>query len=338
MTIAAGHRTGRAKRRARRSATLLTIGLIAAAAVPAARSADEFPSRPVVLSVGFAPGGGTDLTARILARKLAEQLGQPVNVDNKAGAGGNIAAELAAKANPDGHFIHLAAVGPLTVAPHITKKLGYDPRRDFSPISMAVTFPNVLVVNVAQPFRTLADYLDYARAKPGAMTFGSSGIGGTGHLSGALMASAAKVDLAHVPYKGGGPAMADLLGDQVKSLFASAPSAVPQIKAGKIRALATTGSRQIESLPGVPTIGETYAGYDVSNWYAFVGPPGMSNEIVARWNREIVRALKDPQVLEQVREHGMDAVPSTPAELAARIDSEYKLWGRIVKEAGITAE
>ena len=174
-----------------------------------------FPSRPILLSVGFAPGGGTDITARLLAKKLAEQLGQPVNVDNKPGAGGNLAAELAARATPDGHFIHLPAVGPLTVAPHITKKLGYDPRRDFTPLSMAVAFPNVLVVNPAQPIRTLDEYAKLAGARPGAIAYGTSGIGGTGHLSGALFEFIAKIDLTHVPYKGGGPAMSDLLGNQV---------------------------------------------------------------------------------------------------------------------------
>ena len=297
-----------------------------------------FPSRPVLLSVGFAPGGGTDITARLLARKLAEQMGQPVNVDNKPGAGGNLAAELAARAAPDGHFIHLTAVGPLTVAPHITKKLGYDPRRDFTPLSMAVAFPNVLVVNPAQPIRTLDEYAKFARTQPGAIAYGTSGIGGTGHLSGALFEFIAKVDLTHVPYKGGGPAMSDLLGNQVQSLFASAPSAVSQIKAGKIRALAVTGAKRSEALPEVPSIAETYPGYDVSNWYAFVAPSKLPRELAERWNREIVRALNDPEVREKIREHGMDAAPSTQKELAERIEREYVLWQGIVKRAGITAD
>ena len=297
-----------------------------------------FPSRPILLSVGFAPGGGTDITARLLAKKLAEQLGQPVNVENKPGAGGNLAAELAARATPDGHFIHLTAVGPLTVAPHITKKLGYDPRRDFTPLSMAVAFPNVLVVNPAQPIRTLDEYAKLAGARPGAIAYGTSGIGGTGHLSGALFEFIAKIDLTHVPYKGGGPAMSDLLGNQVQSLFASAPSAVSQIKAGKIRALAVTGAKRSEALPEVPTIAETYPGYDVSNWYAFVAPPRLPRELAERWNREIGRALNDPEVRERIREHGMDAVPSTPKELAERIEREYVLWQGIVKRAGITAD
>ena len=324
-------------RRARRLTSLLAILACGLAPLPALAQA-AFPSRPIQLSVGFAPGGGTDITARLLARKLAEQLGQPVTVDNKPGAGGNLAAELAARAAPDGHFIHLTAVGPLTVAPHLTKKLGYDPRRDFTPLSMAVAFPNVLVVNPAQPYRTLDDYAKFARTQPGVIAYGTSGIGGTGHLSGALFEFIAKIDLTHVPYKGGGPAMSDLLGNQVQSLFASAPSAVSQIKAGKIRALAVTGAKRSEAMPEVPTIAETFPGYDVTNWYAFVAPPKLPRELAERWNREIVRALSDPEVREKIREHGMDAVPSTQTELAGRIEREYVLWQGIVKRAGITAD
>ena len=297
-----------------------------------------FPSKPITLSVGFAPGGGTDITARLLAKKLAEQLGQPVNVENKPGAGGNLAAELATRGSTDGHFIHLTSIGPLSVAPHITRRLGYDPRRDFAPLSMAVAFPNVLVVGATQPQRTLDDYVKFARTKAGAIAYGTSGIGSTGHLAGALFESVAKVDLTHVPYKGGGPAMTDLLGNQIPSVFASAPSAVPQIKAGKIRALAVTGTRRSDTLPDVPTISESFPGYEVSNWYAFVAPAGMARELVDRWNREIMAALSDAKTREQIREHGMDAVPSSPKELGEKISREYALWERVVKQAGITAE
>ncbi len=316
----------------------VVVTLAAVSFSPAVDAQGAFPSKPITLSVGFAPGGGTDITARILAKKLSEQLGQPVNVDNKPGAGGNLAAELATRSATDGHFIHLSAIGPLSVAPHLSKKLGFDPRRDFAPLSMAVAFPNVLVVGSAQPFRTLDDYIRFSRTKPGAMAYGTSGIGSTGHLSGALFESVAKVDLTHVPYKGGGPAMSDLLGNQVPSVFASAPSAVSQIKAGKIRALAVTGARRTEMLPDVPTIGETFPGYDVANWYAFVAPLRMPRELVERWNREIVKALNDPQVREQIREHGMDAIPSSPKELGEKIEREYVLWERVVKQAGITAD
>ena len=324
--------------RTARHAIAAIAGMAACGFCAPAFAQADFPSRPITLSVGFAPGGGTDITARILAKKLALQLGQAVNVDNKPGAGGNLAAELATRAATDGHFIHLSAIGPLAVAPHLSKKLGFDPRRDFAPLSLAVAFPNVLVVAVAQPFRTLDDYVKFSRTKPGALAYGSSGIGSTGHLSGALFETVAKTDLTHMPYKGGGPAMSDLLGNQVPSVFASAPSAVQQVKAGKIRALAVTGAKRSDLLPEVPTIGETYPGYDVANWYAFVAPLKMPRELVERWNREIVKALNDPVVREQIREHGMDAIPSTPKDLADKIEREYALWERVVRQAGITAD
>ena len=308
------------------------------AAPVAALAQGSFPNKPVTLSVGFAPGGGTDITARLLAKKLSEQIGQPVNVDNKPGAGGNIAAEQAVRANPDGYFIHLTNIGALTVSPHTTKKLGYDPRKDFVPLSMAVQFPNILVVGSTQPMRTLDDYVKAGRVKGASIAYGTSGISSTGHLSGALLESIAKTDLVHVPYKGGGPAMTDLLGHQVPSVFASAPTAVPQIKAGKIRALAVTGVRRSEALPDVPAIAESFPGYDVTNWYAFVAPPGMAREMAERWNREIVKALNDTTVRAQIKEHGMEAVPSTQKELQDKILREYVLWERIVKQAGITAE
>ena len=326
-------RTAPAPLRTRVARACIAVTLLSPAA---ALAQAPFPSKPITLSVGFAPGGGTDITARILAKKLAEQLGQPVNVDNKPGAGGNLAAELAARANADGHFIHLTNIGALTVSPHTTQKLGYDPRRDFAPLSMAVQFPNVLVVNAARPIRTLAEYLKAAGMKNGAIAYGTSGISSTGHLGGALLESIAKIDLTHVPYKGGGPAMADLLGNQVPSVFASAPTAVPQIKAGKIRALAVTSLKRTESLPDVPAISESFAGYDVTNWYAFVAPVAMSRELAERWNREIVKALSDPAIREQIKEHGMEPVPSTQKELADKILREYALWGKIVKQAGIT--
>ena len=318
-------------------ALIVRFAILAIALTPAAAFAQAgFPNKPITLSVGFAAGGGTDITARILAKKLAGQLGQPVNVDNKPGAGGNLAAELAARANPDGYFIHLTNIGSLTVSPHTTQRLGYDPRKDFAPLSLAVQFPNVLVVNPAQPIRNLADFVKEAASKGGAIAYGTSGIGGTGHLAGALLESIARIDLTHVPYKGGGPAMADLLGNQVPSVIASAPTAVPQIRAGKIRAIAVTSLKRTESLPDVPAISETFPGYDVTNWYAFVAPAAMSRELVERWNRELVKALSDPGIKEQIKEHGMDSVPSTSKELADKILREYALWGKIVKQAGIT--
>lgn len=307
------------------------------AAHAAAQSA--YPSRPISMVVGFAPGGGTDITARIIAKKLSEGVGQQVLVENRAGAGGNIATDLVARAAPDGYTMLLANVGSLTVAPHMIVNLPYDPRRDFAPITMAVSFANVLVVNPSLPAQTLAEYVQLANSKPETIGYGTSGIGGTGHLAGELLRMMARAKIVHVPYKGGGPAMTDLLGGQIPSGFASAPSAMPHIKTGKIRALATTGPKRSPFLPNVPTIAESgYPGYEATNWYAYVAPAKTPREIVERLNRELVKVLNAPEVREQLGQHGMEANPSTPDELAKHIERELAVWGKVVKEAGIKAQ
>ncbi|MSQ71771.1 MAG: tripartite tricarboxylate transporter substrate binding protein [Betaproteobacteria bacterium] len=310
-----------------------------ALAAPAAMAQLVYPSRQVTMVVGFAPGGGTDIAARIIARKLGVNLGQQVLVENRAGAGGNIAADQVARAVPDGHTILLANVGSLAVAPHLNSKLPYNPQRDLAPVSMAVVFANVLVVHPSVPASTLADYLKLANARPGTMTYGTSGVGGAGHLAGELLKQMAKADLVHVPYKGGGPAMSDLLGGQIPSVFASAPSAVPHVKAGKIRAIATTGATRSAFFPGVPTVAESgYPGYEASNWYAYVAPSRTPREVIERLNREFMRVLGAPEVREQLFTHGMEAQPSTSEALGKYIEQELAMWGRVVKDAGIQAE
>ncbi len=325
-----------AARVARRTSqlALAAAGLIFCAAV----QAQGFPSRPILMTVGFAPSGGTDTAARIIARKLSDNLGQQVVVENKAGAGGNIAADHIAKATPDGHSISLAAMGPLVVAPHLVNKLPYDPRRDIAPITMGVVFPNVLVVNAALPVNTLAEFVKYANSSAGGAGYGTSGIGGTGHLAGELFRSLAKANVVHVPYKGGGPAMADLLGGQIPAAFASAPSALPQIKAGKIRALGITSPKRSTLTPGIPAIAESFPGYDATNWYAFVAPGRTPKELIDRLNRELIRAMNAPEVREQLVTHGMEPQPTTPEELARIIEREYQTWGKVVREANIQAQ
>ena len=316
----------------------LLVAAIALAAAATAAAQGTYPSRPVTIVVGFAPGGGTDIGARIIAKQLSAGLGQNVLVENRPGAGGNIAADLVARALPDGHTIMLAGPGPLTVAPHLVAKLPYDPRRDFAPVTKAVNFPNVLVVHPSLPATTIAEYVALARAKPDTIGYGTSGIGSAGHLSGELFRQMAKAPIVHVPYKGGGPAMTDLLGGQVPSSFASAPTAIPHVKAGKLRALGTTGPKRSAFLPDVPSIAESYAGYDATNWYAFVVPAKTPKEIVERLNREIVKALNTAEVREQLLANGMEPEPSTPEELAKHIETELAQWGRVVKEAGIQAQ
>lgn len=314
---------------------VLWLGLLAAGAAAAQA---PFPGRPVSMLVGFAPGGGTDTASRIIAKKLAENLGQSVSVENRPGAGGNVATEMVARAVPDGSVILLASVGSLTVTPHLVAKMPYDPFKDLAPITMAVVFPNYLVVHPSLGVNTLAEFVKLAAAKPGTISYGSSGIGGAGHLAGELFRMMAKIDIVHVPYKGGGPAVTDLLGGQIGAVFATPASAGAQVKAGKIRGLAVTGAARSPSMPEVPTIAESgYPGYEATNWYAYVAPAKTPKDVIARWNLELVKVLNSPDIREQLHHHGFEPQPGSPEALTKYMEREYATWGRVVKEAKITA-
>jgi tripartite-type tricarboxylate transporter receptor subunit TctC len=289
--------------------------------------------------VGFAPGGGTDTVSRIIAKTLGEQLGQQVLTENKAGAGGNIATDMVAKSAPDGYTILLGNVGSLSVAPHLHPTLPYDPLRDLAPISMAVVFPNLIVIHPRVQAGTLQEFIKLAKDKPGTITYGSSGIGGAGHLAGELLKMMAKIDLVHVPFKGGGPAMQAMLGGQIDAYFATPVAAGVHVKAGKAKALATTGPKRDPFMPEVPTVAEVgYPGYQATNWYAYVAPAKTPRDIVARLNREIVKALHAPEVKDLLNKQGLEPAPGTPEELARFIRSEHDTWGRVVKQAGIKVE
>lgn len=318
---------------------IMLIAAIALAVAGSALAQGSYPTRPVTMVVGFAPGGGTDTVARIIAKNLSESLGQQVLVENRSGAGGNIATDYVAHAAPDGYTILLGSVGSLAVAPHVISSLPYDPLRDFAPITMAVVFANVLVVGPSVPAHTLADFVKLAQEKPGTVTFGSSGILGAGHLAGELLKMQANIDMIHVPYKGGGPAMQGMLGGQVMSIFATPVSAGGQIKAGKIRAIATTGPKRAALLPEVPTVAESgYPGFEAMNWYAYVAPAKTPKEIVERLNRELVKALNNADVTALLHQQGLEPSPGSPAELARYMQREYETWGKVVKQAGIKAQ
>jgi tripartite-type tricarboxylate transporter receptor subunit TctC len=320
-----------------RSKRLLLGAALLASVLPAA--AQNFPTRPVTLTVGFAPGGGTDTAARIVAKKLTENIGQSVVVENKAGAGGNIAAQHVANAAPDGYTIHLSSVGPLTVAPHMSKNLPYDVKRDLAPLTMGMVFPNVFVVHAGVPARTLKEFVELARQKKGEVTYASSGIGGAAHLAGELFKQRAAVDMVHVPYKGGGPATADLLGGRVHMYPAVPATSKPHIDTGKIFPLATTGLKRTAIMPDVPTVAEQgYPGFEATNWYAFVTSSKVPKEIQEFWNRELVKALRDPSVVAELNKHGLEPQPGSSDELARYIASESDKWGKVVREAKITAE
>ena len=314
------------------------LAFTAAMALAAAAAAQSFPSRPITIVVGFEPGGGTDTTARIVAKALGDQLGQQVIVENRAGAGGTIGVAHVAKETPDGYTIVLANVGALTANPFIMH-LTYDPLKDLTPISMACLFANVFVVQPSLGVKTLADYVKLAKAKPKTVTYASSGVGGAGHLAGELLAIVAKVQLVHVPYKGGGPAMRGFLSKEVDSFVATPVSSLKQIEAGKAVAIATTGSKRAELMPDVPTVAEQgYPGYEALNWYGFLGPAGLPKPIVERLHGEIAKALANPEVIAAMKKTGVEPQSSRPEEFAAYIKKEYETWGKVIKQAGIKAQ
>lgn len=308
------------------------------AAMAFALAAQGFPSKPVTIVVGFEPGGGTDTTARIVGKALGDQLGQQIVVENRAGAGGTIAVAHVAKEAPDGYTVVLANVGALTANPFLMR-LTYDPLKDLTPISMAAVFANVFVVQPDLPVKNLADFVKLAKEKPKTLTYASSGVGGAGHLAGELLAIMAKIELVHVPYKGGGPAMRGFLGKEVSSFVATPISSVKQIQAGKARAIATTGAKRAQLMPDVPTVAEQgYPGYEALNWYGFLGPAGMPKPVVDRLHDEIAKALANSEVVAAMKKTGVEPQSSRPEEFAAYIKREYETWGRVIKEAGIKAQ
>jgi tripartite-type tricarboxylate transporter receptor subunit TctC len=298
----------------------------------------QYPNKPITTVVGFAPGGGTDTVSRIVAKTLGEQLGQQVLTDNRAGAGGNIATDFVVRSPADGYTISLANVGAIAVNPHLLP-LQYDPLKDLAPITMAVIFPNLVVVQPSVPANNLVEFIKLARDNPGKYTYGSSGIGGAGHLAGELLKMMAKIDLTHVPFKGGGPAMQAMLGGQIHSYFATPVAAGPHVKAGKVKALATTGPKRDPFMADVPTIAESgYAGYEATNWYGYFAPAKTPKDVIERLNREIVKALGTPEVKDLFAKQGLEAAPGTPDQLAAFAKREHDTWGNVVKQAGIKAQ
>jgi tripartite-type tricarboxylate transporter receptor subunit TctC len=312
------------------------IVAVAALAFAQGALAQGFPVRPITMVVGFAPGGGTDGVARVVAKKMGDSVGQTVIVENKAAAGGTVATHQVARSAPDGYTILLGSVGSIAVWPHLNPKLPYDPLRDLAPITMAVEFPNVIVVNATLPVKTLPEFVAAAKAKPGTIGYGSSGVGGIGHLAGALLALTAGIDIVHVPYKGGGPAMQDLLGGQIPAMVATPVTALPHVKSGKLRALATTGAARPAMMPDVPTVAESgYPGYEATNWYAYYAPAGTPKDVLARLHKELVDALNAPDVREQLDRQGVEAKPGTPEALTKYMERELATWGKVVKAAKI---
>ena len=306
--------------------------------ISAAAAAADYPSRPVRIIIGFPPGGATDLVSRLMAPKYVEIFKQQFIVDNRSGANGVIGSDLAAKAAPDGHTIHLATIGTLVISPAITR-VPYDPIKDFAPISQAVALQNIFIVHPTLPAKSLKEMIALAKAKPGALNFATSGQGSPGHLAGELFKSMARVNIVHVPYKGGGPALIDLVAGHVEIFVAVISTAVPQVKAGKARALAVTGGKRAAALPDVPTVAETgIKGYEATNWYGYVAPADTPRPIIERLHKETVAILNMPDVREALLSRGIEAAPSSPAEFAAYIRAESAKWGKVIKQTGIKGE
>jgi tripartite-type tricarboxylate transporter receptor subunit TctC len=303
-----------------------------AAAAPV--GAQTYPAKQIRVVCPYAPGGALDLTARVVGAKMNASMKQTIVVDNRPGAGGVIGADIVAKAAPDGYTVLLASPAEIAVLPHL-QKMPYDAEKAFAPVSMAVSTPLILVIHPSLPVKTVRQLIDFAKSRPGQLTYASAGTGGVQHLAGELLKITSKVDLVHVPYKGAGPAMPDLIGGHVMMFFAGMPPAIPHVRAGKLRALAVTTTRRSPAAPDVPTMGESgVPGFDVSNWFAYFVPAGTPAAVIERLNTEINRALKLPDVREKLAFVGAEAVGTTPQELAKFVRSESQKFAELIKVSG----
>ena len=300
--------------------------------------ADEWPSRAVTIVVPFAAGGTTDMVARPIAQVLSQRLGQPVVVDNRAGAGGTLAAAAVAKAPADGYTVFLATVAH-TMAPGLYKSLPYNFEKDFEPITLAAQVPNILIVNPALPVKSVDDLMAYIKANPGKVNYGSAGPGSTEHMSGELFRSMLGANIVHVPYKGGAPMMTDLISGQIQMAIETSGSATPQIQAGAVRALAVSTARRSPFFPDLPTLAEAgLKDYDVTTWYGFLVPKGTPKEICDKLYGQISEALKSPEIRARLKDMGAEPGGDTPVEFARFIHAETDKWGKVAKEAGAKIE
>ncbi|HEY7743716.1 MAG TPA: tripartite tricarboxylate transporter substrate binding protein [Burkholderiales bacterium] len=299
---------------------------------------DKYPTRPIRMIVPYPPGGSTDPTGRAFAAWLTEAFGQQVVVDNRAGAGATIGHGLAAKATPDGYTILLGTSGGLATAPAINPKVPYDPVKDFTPIGLGVYTPFLLVVYPALPAANLKEFLALSRKPPGSINFASVGFGTPNHLGAELLKVMTGFQFVHVPYKGGGPAVVDVIAGRAQALFGGIPYTGPQVKAGRVRAIAIGHPTRVSGWPDVPAIAETLPGFSNTTWFGLLGPAGMPKPVVDRINAEMKKAVANPEFAKQLVAMGLEPASSTPAEFHAMIATELKRWTRVIKEAGITTE
>jgi tripartite-type tricarboxylate transporter receptor subunit TctC len=314
----------------------LGLALIAAALVPlASHAAEPFPSKPVRFIVGFPPGGATDLVARILQPALSQGLGQQVVIDNRPGANGTISLALLAQAQADGYTVGIGHLGGLIISPTI-QKVQYDATRDFSPIGLMVTLQNILITHPSVPAKNLKEFIALAKSKQGKWNYASSGVGSPGHLAGVLLETMTGTPMTHIPYKGGGPAMTDLLAGNVPSFFAVISTAVPMVQAKKVHAIAVTGDKRSAALPDVPTMAEAgVPGYVATNWYGLLAPAHTPPAVIARLSKTVMAALESSQVVHQLGARGIDATPSTAGEFTKFVAAERKKWVPVIHRSGI---
>ena len=314
---------------------ILCLAISAAAALPPGAAAQAFPAKPIRVVVPWTPGGGVDTMARIVQVKFAEDFGQPVVIDNRAGAAGTIGTDHVAKSPPDGYTLIVGSPGPMSIAAVVQPKLPYKPATDLAPVARTTLISNILVVSPSLPIHSVSDLIAAALAQPGKLSFGSSGMGSALHLTGELFKLLAKVDMLHVPYKGTAPALADIMGGQTQLMFAD-PSALPLVRSGKLRAIGQTTAKRSATMAEIPTIAESgLAGYVADNWYGVFAPAGTPVPVVARLNAALVKALNDPEVKAKLVAAGQDPAPSTPEEMGAALRADIAQWQRVVDAAKI---
>jgi tripartite-type tricarboxylate transporter receptor subunit TctC len=301
-------------------------------------AADAYPTRPITIIVPYGPGGANDIVARQVAPKLHAVLGQPVIVDNRPGANGIVGMQRLVRAESDGHTIGIAPTSVLTINPWLYKDMGFDPAKDLAPITIAMSVPNVLVVSPKVPATSIEGLIDLLRKKPDSLSFASQGPGSTAHLSGELFKALAKVEMTHVPYKGSGPAMTDLVGGQVDMMFDNITTALPQVQAGALRMLGVGSAEPSPHAPGVPPIAKAIPGFESNSWFAFVGPSALPPAVVSRLHEAITAVLRLPDVAANLEKTGGTIVANTPAQFAATMREERERWGRVIEKAKVRIE
>ncbi|MEQ1776648.1 MAG: tripartite tricarboxylate transporter substrate binding protein [Burkholderiales bacterium] len=313
------------------AATLMACGMVTA-------HAQSYPTKPIRIIIPFPIGGIADVFARVIGGKLNEAWGQPVVVENRAGAGGNIAAEFVAKSPPDGYTLVVGSIGTHAVNVSLFKKIAFDPVRDFAPISMMLEAEGLLVLHPSVPAKNVKELIALARARPGQIIYASAGNGTAGHLSGELLKSMAKVDMVHVPYKGNVPAITDLIGGQTSLLFATMPTVLPHVKSGRLNAIAVTGAKRSPAAPALQAIAETLPGYDVTNWVGAFAPAGTPRDVVNKLHTEIVRVMQAPDIQKRLLTEGAKFTPMSPEQFGSFVKAEIAKWAKVIQQSGIRVD